>query len=345
MNKVGASLFSIILISSSIFASNISSTWINESLSDSSGTLNPANLSFRDEESPVFDYYISVDDKYNNDNVESFLQNPESKLGATFYGTNIALSLEINNYLTGRTDTSEQINYIGHTLYSIGLDWGWATGPLSFGLSMSGGSELVKNNFYLRKDIFNIPDYFVNTFFSRYESLSSSQFFTLGFGFRYESLDDFAIAVISDSDLDVSTNSSSNLDFENYFKNISVGFSKITPKYAENGELNLLRFRFFTDLLYLGDNDLREKRISAEFRLQLSRAFYSSIYFGLQEQDDSILDLFLISADTASSHFGLTFSWNSYDLILNTEVPLSYYNQSNDSDDYISATIKFSYEI
>ncbi|MBK5200952.1 MAG: hypothetical protein JJE21_05390 [Spirochaetaceae bacterium] len=340
---VGSSIFS--SVGSSIFSSVINSTWINESLSDSSGTLNPANLSYRADGSPVFDSFILVDDKYHSGNISSILQNPESKLGATFYGINLALSLGIYNYLTQGEEKSDRFIYIGHTIYSIGLDWGWATGPVSFGLSMSGGSELIKNNFYLRNNAFTIPDYFVNTFFSRYEVVSSSQFFKLGFGFRYEIFDNFSIGIVSTSDLSVYSTSKSNLDFADYLKNACIGFSKITPKYAENGELNLLRFKYFTDLLYVGNNDNREKRISAEFRLQLSRDFYSSIYFGLQEKDDSILKLFLVDVDKASSHFGLTFSWNTYDLILNTEVPLVYYSGSNTITDYVVATVKFSYQI
>lgn len=345
MNKRVITLISILFVTTSIFSSAINDNWINDSLSDSKGILNPANLSYRDEKSPVFDAFSSFNDEYSDSLINSILQNPSSKLGATFYGSNLALSFEINNYLTQRSVLSDVVNYIGHTRYSIGLDWGWAAGPVAFGLNMRGGSELIKNNFYLRNNIFTIPDYFVNTYFSRYEVLSSSQFFNIGVGFRFEIYDDFSLALVSTSDLSVNTTSTRNLNFGDYFKNISIGFSKITPKYAENGELNLLRFKYFADIFYLGDNNTREKRLSAEFRLQLSRDFYSSVYFGIQEQDDSILKLFFIDITKAYSNFGLTFSWDSYNLIINAEVPLKYFWRLNTVDDFIGITIKYSYEI
>lgn len=337
----------ITLISNCLFAIGLSNNWNNKSISDSNGSLNPANLGYRNEDSPSFDSYILFADSYNNDNVASYLQKPESRLGTTFYGTNLSLSLEVNNFLDDREEALDEgiVKYKGYSRYSVGIDWGYKFGDLALGLSINGGSQSIKADYKLRSNMFALSDYFVETFFSRYQSVSSSQFFNVGFGGRYEFKNRIALAVISDGEFGVNSNSITDLDISSYFRRLCVGISGISAEYSFAGELNLLRIKFYGDMLYIGDNENRETRISSEFRFQLSKIFYSSIYIGLQEKQPALVDLFKLNSGRATTHYGLAFKWNSYNLLFNCAVPFDYYTGSNDSNDNIRATIKFTYEI
>jgi hypothetical protein len=336
----------IALITNSLSAIGIDSDWNNESISDGNGTLNPANLGYRDEDSKTFDSFLLFDDIYGSDNVGSYLQYPESRLGATFYGTNLSLSLEVNNYLTERDEDDEEnvISYKGFSKYSVGIDWGYKFGDLALGLSINGGSQSIKSDFELRSNAFALSDYVVETFFSRYQTVSSSQFFNLGFGGRYEFDNRIAIAFISEGEFDVNSSSITDIDLSEYFSSLCIGISDISAQYSFAGELNPVRVKFFADMLYIGDNDNRETRISSEFRFQLSKDFYSSLYLGLQEQQPALIDIFSIDPEEAKSHYGLAFNWSKYNLLLNVSVPFEFYSGDNDSDDVINATVKFTYE-
>lgn len=333
----------LIAVSFQLFSLGIDSDWNNTSITDLDGALNPANLGYRNDESSAFEYYVLVNDQYNSENMDAILQNPGSTLGATFYGTNLSLSFEVENYLEDRTYDEEKdtLDYKGYSKFSLGIDWGYKISNLALGLSINAGSDMVKSDYELSTNIFAITDYFVETFFSRYQSVSSSQFFNLGFGFRYEFPNNIVIALLSDQDFDVD---SSTIDFEEYGKNLCLGISGITSEYSSNGELNPTRIKLYGDLLYIGDSTKRETRVSAEFRLQLSRDIYASLYLGLEETQEALIDIFSFDAESATSYYGLSFNTGSYNLLLNCGIPVEYYNGSNDSDDNISITIKLSYQ-
>lgn len=334
------------IIANSIFAIGIDSNWRNESISDGSGTLNPANLAYRNEDSTSFDYYVLLDDKYNSTNVSSILQYPESKLGATFYGTNLSLSLEIQNYLDDREENSLDgvVEYKAYSKYSLGIDWGYKFGDLALGVSLNGGSDLFKSDFELRSNGFALSDYVVETFFSRYESVASSQFFNLGIGGRYELLNRIAFAFISNGEFDVSSSSISDIDWSNYLKTLCIGISDISAQYSFEGELNPIRLRVFSDILYLGDNDNRETRLSSELIFQLSKDFYSSIFLGIQESQPALIDIFKFDPEVATTHYGLALNWSKYNILLNVAVPIVFYYNEDTVNDSIDASIRFSYE-
>jgi hypothetical protein len=334
------------LIGNGLFAIGITNNWNNESISDKSGSLNPANLSYRDEDSSNFDYFILFDDSYNNNNVASYLQKPESIIGATFYGTNLSLSLEANNYLDDREELVDEgiVKYKGYSKYSLGIGWGYKFGNLALGLSINGGSQSIKSDYELRSNGFAISDYLVESFFSSYQTLTASQFFNVGFGGRYEFQDKVAVAFISDGEIAVNSSSITDLDLSSYFGRLCLGISGISDEYSFAGELNLLRIKFYGDMLFVGDNENRETRINSEFRFQLSKVFYASIYLGLQEKQPAFVDIFSLDSDKATTHFGLDFNWNNYNILFNVAIPAEYYSGSNDSDDNIRATVKFKYK-
>jgi hypothetical protein len=347
MNKKVIVLTILALIGNSLFSIGIGSNWNNESISDSKGSLNPANLSYRDEDSPTFDSYLLFDDTYNSDNVASYLQNPESKLGITFYGTSLSLSLEANNYLDDREEVLDEgiVKYRGYNKYSLGIGWGYKFGNLALGLSIKGGSQLLKTDYKLRSNGFALSDYFVETFFSSYQPVTSAQFFNVGLGGRFVINNRIALAFISDGEFDVNSSSITDLNLSKYFERLCIGVSGISDEYSFAGELKFLRIRFFGDMLYVGDDENRETRISSEFRFQLSKSFYSSIYIGIQEKQPSLIDIVTLDPSSATSHYGLDLNWLGYNILFNVAIPFDYYTGEYDVDDNIKATVKFSFQM
>ncbi|MDC7250516.1 MAG: hypothetical protein PQJ49_11420 [Sphaerochaetaceae bacterium] len=309
-------------------------------LADVSSNSNPANIASRSEDDPSLRTYFSIQEDLEIDELSSslgFFQYPTMRLGAQVYGSNLSLTLNNDSYLEDREYTSDGLEYTGYNKFILQLDWGYKINNFDFGMRLKGGSVTRRSNFELRSNFFFLTDYIVNTFFSNYTSLSNSDFFSLGFALRFNANDNLSLAIMSDSDLDLS---SSDDTIYSYLQGISLGATYTSNLYTSTNQLNPFVYKFSIDILDIGDEDNRELRFGNEIRMQLSNNNSIAFRAGYYEDKETIADLFTFS-DKGVTTYAIAYDSNDYAASLLLYVPIDSYSDFNDFTIGLSFEFRF----
>ncbi len=298
-------------------------------LADVSSNANPANIANRTEEDPSLRTYFSFQEDLEADLLSSdlgFFQYPTMSMGVQIYGSNLSLTLNNDSYLEDREYTSDGLEYTGYSKFILQLDWGYKINSVNFGMRLKGGSVSRRTNFELRSNLFFIPDYIVNTFFSNYSSLSNYDFFSLGFALMFKANDNLTLAIMSDSDLDLS---SSDDTLYSYLQGTSLGATFTSNLYTSTNQLNPFVYKFSIDILDIGDEDNRELRFGNEIKLQLSNDNSIAFRAGYYEDKETIADLFTFS-DEGVTTYAVAYDSSDYAASLLFYLPVASYSDFND---------------
>lgn len=348
--KVLIGFFVFSLFINSIYSSdgtitlNNSLSSVNESIADSEGFANPANLADRDDTSPslITTFSFLQELKYNQlSTTLGYFQYPKMSMGATVYGTNLGLSINIDSYLEDREYDGDSLNYTGYNRFSIQLDWGYKINDFNFGMRVQGGSVSKRNNFELRSNYLFIPDYIVNTFFSSYTQVANSDFFSLAFSLKFNPYNNLSIAYLTDSNVDL-TNETNTNEIISYLKASSIGITYKSNKYNQSNQLNTFVYKGSLDVVYIGESEKRELRLNAEMKMQLANNDSFSIRVGYYEPKVAINDLFVFDFDYGISSYALSYENNDLSIIGIMNLPIISYSDLNNGIEFgINAMFKF----
>lgn len=297
----------------------------NAGLADVSGVSNPANLGSRGEGAPSlitdFTFMESLKPNLITSPIGLF-QYPTISMGVTVFGTNLSLALNIDSSLEDREYYDSILHYTGYNKFTLQLDWGYRLNSFDFGMRLKGGSSTQRNNFELRDNVFFIPDYIVNSFLSTYYPLSGSDFFSLGFALRLNVSSNLSAAIMSESDLDLSTSSD---NITSYLKGASLGFTYISNIYTSTNRLNTFVYKASIDLIKIGDADNRELRMGNELKMQLGDNRSLAFRAGYYETKETIAKIFTFNSDEGVSTFAFAYNSNDFDLSLSLFLPIKSY--------------------
>ncbi len=284
-------------------------------LADLSGVSNPANLGKRGENDPSLITYFSLNERLYPGNFSTplgFFQYPNMNMGVTVFGTNLSLTIDLENSLEDRSYSNNLLSYTGYNRFLLQLDWGYELNDIiDFGMRVKGGSTVERKNFELRENFFFIPDYIVNSFFSTYTPVSDSDFFSLAFALRLNLFNNLCIAIMSESNLDLSTNSSTN-NITTYLKEASFGLTYISNIYSLENKLNPFVYKASLDLVYIGDSINRELRFGNELKMQLANNNSISLRVGYFEKKDTIAKIFVFDKNEGVSTYALAYNNSSF---------------------------------
>ncbi|MGD1821712.1 MAG: hypothetical protein ACPKM0_02990 [Pleomorphochaeta sp.] len=300
----------------------------NAGLADSESFISPTYLTDRDENSPSVITTFSFLEELTLDELSTpygYFQYPELDMGATVYGTNLGLTLNIDNYLEDREYDEDYLSYTAYNQFTIQLDWGYKINNFDLGMRVKASSISKRTNFDLRTNYLFLADYIVNTFFSNYTSVSDSDFFSLGLAFKYNVNDNFSFAYYSESDLDLTSNSNTN-ELLSYLESSSVGITYISNKYTITNQLNPLVYKICIDTVYLGDPTNRELRIGNEIKMQLGNNNNLAFRFGYYEPKDTISDFFSFDISQGTTTFALSYDNLDFSIVGDFEIPVESYS-------------------
>jgi len=298
----------------------------NANLADLSGFSNPANLGKRDENDSSLITYFSLNERLYPSNFSmplGFFQYPNMDMGVTVFGTNLSLTIDLKNSLDDRSYNNNILSYTGYNRFLLQLDWGYELNDvIDFGMRLKGGSTVERKNFELRENFFFIPDYIVNSFFSTYTPVSDLDFFSLAFALRLNFSNNLSLAIMSESNLDLSTNSNRN-NITTYIKGASFGLTYISNIYSIENKLNTFVYKASLDLVNIGDSINRELRFGNELKMQLANNNSVSLRIGYFEKKDTIAKVFIFDKNEGVSTYALTYNNPSFGISSFLYLPLA----------------------
>lgn len=349
MRKIILSLF-LLLITPSLFSAGVeiipyaSQGMGKAGLADKSVSINPSNIINRKEIDSSLKTYFSIEQDYYRDELSKpigLFQSPSMRLGAEVFGTNLSLTLNLENFLDSReySASSEKLSYNGYNRFLLQLDWSFEIEEINFGMRVKGGSVSKRANFELRDNLLLIPDYIVNTFFSKYNIEPNSDFFSLGFASQIDFNDNFSLALMSESDLNLYASEDSVIS---YLKGISIGGTFESDIYSESNQLNAFVYKVSLDLVNIGNPLNREVRIGNEIKMELGNNNSVAFRFGYYENKPTIAKIFLVDSEKAISTFAFSYNSLNFDSSLILSIPFkTYYKRNNGLNIGVNAVIRF----
>lgn len=298
-------------------------------IADIDSYYNPANLNYRDENSPtvvgLFSISSDIDVSLLTDNF-GFFQYPNLSMGVTIYSQNLGLTVNLDNYLENRVNTGSTLSYDAYNRFTLQLDWGYEYNEIDFGLRLKGGSISKRSNFDLRLNYLFVPDYFVNIFFSNYSAVADSDFFSFALAFCYDVNSNLRFSYLSDVDVDISSTEDV---FFSFLKGSSFAITLKSNEYSETNQLNNFVYKGSLDIVYIGDNANRELRIGGEIKLHLKNDNTVAFRAGYYESKSTIADLFMLDLSEGVTTYALVFDNNDISFIGYLNIPIETFSDIN----------------
>ena len=238
-----------------------------------------------------------------------WIQNGRTEIQASFVGKNLSLTAFSSTYFADRRPGGISVYDIWNTL-GIQLDWGMQFGWFSLGITMEGGSEMIRNDIAVT-DWINAME---NAYFSSFRHASDRDFFSLGFGMAADA-GIFSIAVKAD-DLITLRDEDIYIGWDAIIDSLSLSVALRYPEFTKRGDLNLVRPRMSWTLSGNPAEHDMQTAFKGELLFQLLPELDLSVALGYRETKHGWFDfdpmngLFMTGFSVLGESFGVTVLFN-----------------------------------
>lgn len=235
-----------------------------------------------------------------------YINNYRNEYIFSFMSRYIALNVINSLYVNTESRSNETLYASFLNDISISLNLSWGISFFSAGLSLDGGTTLVREN----RRVDGIADLVSNAYFSSYSTLEGSDFFSIGFSLSFD-FDYIAFTYQLDKLATLENNriySDGNLIVDNMVMSIALSY----PEYTSRGNLNLFSPRVSYTIK---GNPAGEYSLyaSADLKFNLLPDFYFSLAAGYSETDHRF---FIFRPENGMLSFSFSLSYERYYFML-----------------------------
>ncbi|MFA7109314.1 MAG: hypothetical protein WC162_09245 [Sphaerochaetaceae bacterium] len=287
MKKLGLLLL-LLLVMFSLFALDFRSLAMGDSsisLIDSSDSFfaNPASLFFK-ETSNSLRFNTRYSDLFSPDKIKAnqsnaWIQNPISSNDIQFIGSNVALSLMLENDMKAEDENEprEIFTAINSTKIRFSLAFGWDN--FAFGLSALGGGKSQRLQITIRKE-YTLLDYIMQAYLERYVNIVDSVFYKVNVSSVWKMNENSKLNFVFGNIIDNETNALT-FSWSEISQGFSFGYSYEGSKFDAENKLRFLVFNGIVEANNLLDPDKFSLNLGMEISFQLTSLVHFDVRGGL----------------------------------------------------------------
>jgi len=255
------------------------------SLIDSSDSffVNPASLFFKETSNTLrlntrYSDLVSPE-KIKSNQANAWIQNPKSSNDLQFIGSNVALSLMLENEVVAEDEeeTREIFTATNTTKIRFSLAFGWD--DLGFGLSALGGGKSQRLQIPIRKE-YTLLDYIMQVYLERYVNIVDSVFYSVNVSSVWKMNENSRLNFVFSNIVDNETKNLS-ISGDEIIKGFSFGYNYKGSKFDSENKLKFLVFNGIAEVNNLLDPDNFSLNLGMEFSFQFTSLVHFDVRGGL----------------------------------------------------------------
>lgn len=292
--------------------------------------VNSAALSFKTED-VSFMFKTSLGENYNKSsylNAERlpYLQNLSLDLLFSFGTKGVSLSGDMNYFLDNRNVNSGALRFNVISQYRLQVDFSYRLKFFSLGLKLEGGNRSQR----AQREISSLSEAVANLLFEKYYPISGSEYFMAGVSALFK-LGYFNITLLTDELIKVMNVGTAVTNYKQIMESLSFGFAFESPRYDNEGNLNILRLRMGLSFEHLFSNDTAANELAFDVNFQILPDISIIIASNLRIYKNLVVlnNANLFECSEQAIEFKLKYT-SGY-LSLKTIIPLSVYKGGDDA--------------
>lgn len=230
--------------------------------------VNSAALSFKTDDIS-FMFKTSLGENYNKSsyqNAESlpYLQNLSLDLLFSFGTKGVSLSGDMNYFLDNRNINSGVLRFDVISQYRLQVDFSYRLRFFSLGFKLEGGNRSQR----AQREISSLSEAVANLLFEKYYPISGSEYFMAGASALFK-LGYFNITLLTDELIKVMNVGTAVTNYKQIMESLSFGFAFESPRYNDDGNLNVLRLRMGLSLEHLFSKETAVNELAFDINFQI----------------------------------------------------------------------------